>query len=232
MNCVDKLFLQYMARKFQFAVDEFYHLYNRGNDKRVIFVDDSDKERLLKLLYLCNSADPFVFRDITEVESMAWKTSTDTLTDIGAYCLMPNHFHLLVHEKEENGISRFMQKLSTAYTMYFNKKHKRHGALFEGRFKATHAEEDRYLEYLFAYIHLNPIKLIDPDWKERGLADVEGSEQFLNSYSYSSYWDYIGRKREEATILNRLAFPEYFGSAKDFRSFLNSWLNFSSESFT
>ena len=225
-----------MGRKFQFSIGEFYHLYNRGNDKRAIFLDDSDKERFTKLLFLCNSPNSFVFRDLTEVEPMriihtigsTYGKTKDVIVDIGAYCLMSNHFHILVHERQENGISQFMQKLSTAYTMYFNKKYKRSGALFGGRFRATRADEDRYLEYLFAYIHLNPIKLIDPDWKERGISDIERSKKFLEQYLYSSYWDYIGRERQEAIILNRSAFPEYFQSPKEFDQFLSSWLAFSS----
>ena len=86
----------------------------------------------------------------------------ETLVDIGAYCLMPNHFHLLIRETAEGNISRFMLKLQTGYPMYFNKKYQRTGALFEGKFKAKHITNDNHLKYLFAYLHLNPVKITDP----------------------------------------------------------------------
>ena len=228
-----------MGRKFQLGVGEFYHLYNRGNDRRVIFLDDNDKERFIKLLFLCNDSDSLVFRDFSAVKpkkvihnigSTYVNQGREPITDIGAYCLMQNHFHILAREKTEDGISRFMQKLSTAYTMYFNKKHGRSGALFEGRFKAKFADKDDYLEYLFSYIHLNPIKLIDPEWKERGIGDLEAAKKFLSDYPYSSYLDYIGRERPEKSILNYSAFPDYFQSTKEFEAVLGSWLNYDSDS--
>jgi putative transposase len=120
------------------------------------------------------------------------------LVDIGAYCLMPNHFHLLLKEKTENGISLFMQKLMTAYTMYFNKKNGRNGALFQGTFKAEHLANDNYLKYMYSYIHLNPIKLIDPTWRENGIKNQSKTEKFLEQYKHSSYSEYINIDRKES----------------------------------
>src|SRR3989344_7978889 len=132
-----------MLRKISFAPEEFYHLYNRGVDKRNIFTCVNDYNRFVTLLYLCNNTKPTsiehelrsgrVFTELLNTER------GKLLVDIGAYCLMPNHFHILIREKDNNGISTFMKKLSTAYSMYFNNKYKRSGALFEGRFKAQHA---------------------------------------------------------------------------------------------
>jgi len=135
----------------------------------------------------------------------------DSLVDIGAYCLMPNHFHILLKEKTENGISKFMKKLSTGYSMYFNKRYERTGRLFEGTFKSVHADSDEYLKYLFAYIHLNPIKLINPVWKEEGIRNSVEAKLFLSGYSFSSYLDYTMKarnngKRPESKILNRKRF--------------------------
>lgn len=151
------------------------------------------------------------------------------LVDIGAYCLMPNHFHVLIHEKTEGGISLFIQKVSTGYTMYFNKKYQRSGALFQGRFKAKHADTDEYLKYLFSYIHLNPVKLIEPEWKEKGIIDQKKAKEYLNKYPYSSYHDFIGKIRSERVILNREAFPEYFETKHDFEDCLKDWLEYSDE---
>jgi len=217
-----------MARKFKFSIGEYYHLYNRGTDKRLIFMDDTDKNHFIKLLFLCNSARNFVSRDIPRGSTYVYERG-EPLVEIVAYCLMPNHFHLLVHEKEDHGTSLFMQKLLTAYSMYFNTKQARTGTLFEGKFKAKHADTDEYLKYLLAYIHLNPVKLVEPKWKESGIQDRVIAQEFLNDYKYSSYLDWKGEVRSESKIINREALPEYFAEAKDFDAFMNDWFEFSRE---
>jgi len=139
---------------------------------------------------------------------------------------MPNHFHILVREKVENGTSLFMKKLCTGYSMYFNKKHQRTGTLFQGPFKSEHVTDDIHLKYLFAYIHLNPIKIIDTTWKEVGLKNLNETRIFLKKYQYSSYLDYLEQERVEKKILNREVFPEYFSNNKSFEYFLEEWLMF------
>lgn len=215
-----------MARSIEFGVNEFYHLYNRGTDRRTVFLDTKDHERFMLLLYLANSVTPFHisnYQGSTSLELFSIKKE-DTLVDIGAYCLMPNHFHVLAHEKKENGISTFMQKLTTGYTMYFNKKYDRTGALFGGRYKAIHADRDEYLRYLFAYIHLNPVKIVDAAWKEGGIHDKTRAEEHLSSYQYSSYLDHCKSNRIENVILNTEAFPDYFQSPVSFKDFVSLWL--------
>lgn len=218
-----------MSRKIIFSFGENYHIYNRGNDKRITFQNKTDYDRFIALLYLCNSAKNIKLSDYPRVklEKLLDIKRGETLVDIGAYCLMPNHFHLLVHEKIENGISKFVQKLLTAYTMYFNKKNERTGPLFSGAFKAIHANEDPYLKYLFSYIHLNPIKLIEPLWKENGIKDKRRANSFLKSYNYSSFLDFTGKQRKEGVILNKKRFPEYFENFKEFKNFIENWLAFS-----
>lgn len=214
-----------MTRKFKFSVDEYYHIYNRGTDKRIIFMDKEDYQRFSTLMFLCNSRRSIVFRDIPIGEAYVFERG-DTLVDIGAYCLMPNHFHILVREKIEKGVSIFMQKLLTAYSMYFNTKYKRTGSLYGGPFRATHINDDRYLKYLFAYIHLNPIKIIDPMWKESGISSLISAKQYIGKYIYSSYYDYVGNERDESAILNRTVFPGYFGNFSEFEQFVDEWLSF------
>lgn len=215
-----------MDRKFQFSVGEFYHLYNRGTNKMPIFIDNSDKERFTKLLFVCNSTKPVIFKSI-QGQSLGEIDRGETLVSIGVYCVMSNHFHLLVKEDVENGISEFMKKVATGYSMYFNKKHERIGGLFEGPFKASHIDNDHYLKYLFAYIHLNPIKLIDPEWKENGISDRSGAEELLKNYKYSSYFDYVfNANRQESLILKKDSFPEYFVSIREFKNFTDDWLNY------
>jgi putative transposase len=220
-----------MTHKIDLSVGEFYHIYNRGVDKRIVYQEKIDYCRFIALLYLCNSTKNIDFRSykgLTFEELFAIERGS-TLVNIGAYCLMPNHFHLLLQEKKPNGISLFMQKLLTAYTMYFNKKNERTGALFAGTYKITHANYDEYLKYLFSYIHLNPIKLFDPDWKEYGIQDRNGSLKFLNSYLYSSFPEYSGKKRSESVILQKDCFPDYFDTFKEFNNFIKSRLNFRHE---
>ncbi|MFA5936273.1 MAG: transposase [Candidatus Paceibacterota bacterium] len=218
-------------RKNDFAIDEYYHIYNRGNSKQKIFLTKEDYEHFIKMLYLVNSSRSIVNRDITK-NSYEFDRE-DTLIDIGIYCLMPNHFHLLVKEKTENGISKFMQKLLTAYSMYFNKKYKRTGGLFEGKFKSEYVDNNQYLKYLFAYIHLNPVKIIEPKWKEINIKNTKKIMNFLDNYQYSSYLDYnyiIGEYRLKSKILNKDKFPKYFTSEKEFTEEIFYWLKFNKNS--
>ncbi len=219
-----------MTRNIEFSLGEYYHLYNRGSDKRIVFTNINEYSRFLVLLYLCNSntkvdLGDYLRQGLTLSEIFQVKKG-ENLVSIGSYCLMSNHFHILVREKIEGGISLFMQKLQTAYTMYFNKKHDRSGSLFQGTFKARHITEDVYLKYLFAYINLNPIKLIDSNWKEDGIKNLSQAKKYLNKYRYSSYLDLVGICRVENKILNMFEFPEYFQSKLRFKYFIKEWLKF------
>lgn len=219
-----------MNRKLSFAPGEFYHVYNRGVDKRLIFLDKTDYRRFIQLLFFCNSQMTVDMRELRRRISKGVTFADfieergETLVDIGAFCLMPNHFHLLLHEKIEGGISLFLQKISTAYSMYFNAKYKRTGRLFERTFLAEHADYDQYLKYLFSYIHLNPVKIIDQNWKENGPRDLSMNRFFVEEYEYSSYRNYLG-EHENSEILNKYAFPEYFID-KGIREEINEWLNY------
>jgi len=218
-----------MSRSITFAPEEFYHCYGRGTEKRKIFLNNKDYERFLALLFVCNSTERIHLSDYKErsFDELFEINRKDTLVDIGAYCLMSNHFHLLLHEKIDNGISLFMQKIMTAYTMYFNKKYERTGSLFESRFRAEHADSDKYLKYLFSYIHLNPAKIIDPKWKEEGIKNKKETINFLRDYKYSSYIDYLNFSRPQGVILNETAFPLYFDTKDKFEEEIFDWLSLS-----
>jgi putative transposase len=211
-------------RKVSFAIGEYYHVYNRGNSKQTIFLDEEDYQRFVSLLYVCNSSDRFKMFLVKKGESVYSIDQEDPVVAIGAYCLMPNHFHILITPLIESGVSIFMQKVSTAYAMYFNQKHERTGGLFEGKFKAEHVDTDRYLKYLFSYIHLNPIKLLQKDWKEKGIKNKDEAEKYLNDYRYSSYAEYMGDKRLENKILSTKKFPDYFAKRDDFIRETHDWL--------
>ncbi|MBU1557801.1 transposase [Patescibacteria group bacterium] len=218
-------------RKIQFVEGEFYHIYNRGVDKRVIFDDYLDYFRFTVLLYLSNSDNEtrvgkYFEQGSSLSELLNIKRTGNKLVDIGAYCLMPNHFHLLIRERTEGGISTFMQKISTAYSKYYNNKNERTGSLFQGKFKAEYVDSDNYLKYLFAYIHLNPVKLIDSKWRENGIKNKKKTKLFLEKYKHSSYLDFTGNIREANKILNIENFPSYFETFEEFVFFIEDWLSF------
>jgi len=214
-------------------IGSYFHVYNRGVEKREIFSGNQDYQRFLRALAAANATHPIhisnFYRGPTLVEILSGISEDERLIDVGAYCLMPNHFHLLVREKRENGLAKFMQKFSTAYTMYFNTKYERSGALFQGSYKAKLVEHDQYLRHLFTYIHLNPIALAHPDWETRGIEDIAAAQRQLLAYAYSSYPDYIGVIRDENYLVNKEAFPAYFSSATHFADLHAEWLSYRNE---
>lgn len=201
-------------RPTAFVEGEYYHIYNRGNSKQTIFNDDKDHEHFINLLLTLNTDTRI------RIKRLPVKNTRDTLVSIGAYCLMPNHFHILITQEKENGISTFMQKVSTAYVMYYNKKYKRTGSLFEGKFKSKYITGDTYLRYLFSYIHLNPLKILDPDWKRKARNTSAKMITFLNEYNYSSFHEYI---TDDFSIVNKTAFPDYFPTQKHFIQNITIW---------
>lgn len=152
-------------RKISFADGEFYHVYNRGTDKRTIFLDDQDFNRFLQSMVEFNNLDPvgglFVnsFRkkllrgSASKFDELTGKD--EKLVEIIAYCLNSNHFHFVLKQVSEKGIEKFMQRLGTGYTMYFNHKYNRTGVLFQGKFKAVHVDSNEYLLHVSAYVNLN-----------------------------------------------------------------------------
>jgi REP element-mobilizing transposase RayT len=201
------------------VLNEYYHLYNRGNGKHEIFLDKKDYDHFIKLLYICNSRNRFVFRESIvgpKIDAFDFEREEAVVSILG-WVLMPNHFHIILishrsdlWEKGINPISEFMRKVSTSYVMYFNKKYKRSGGLFEGKFKSKHIGEENYFNYIFSYMHLNPIKLIQNDWKEKGILNKNMAKSFLKNYEYSSFQDYFGLKRKQGNILDMNSIPEYF----------------------
>lgn len=229
-----------MLRKENFVEGEFYHLYNRGNSKQEIFLDNQDRNHFVKMLYLANSSRGINFKDdIVKKKIDAWEFDRgEPIVSIGAWVLMPNHFHILItipspksdfglkEEMNRNPISIFMQKVFTSYSKYFNTKYKRTGGLFETNFKSSYIDTDPYSKYVFSYIHLNPIKLIDPLWKENRINNIEKAKNFLENYEWSSYQDYSGKNREQGKILSKKDFPEYFDNPKIFKKEIYEWLSF------
>jgi putative transposase len=220
-----------MLRKDPFITGEIYHLYNRGIDKRVIFKSRKDYERFMMLLYITNSNAEKSFR-LDDLLNKQQKTFQEvlildrgqTLVSVGIWCLMTNHFHIVVRQEVDGGITKFMKKLGTAYSMFFNIKYQRKGALFGGLFKSKLiGRDDNYLRQLFGYIHINPLEIQFPDWKNIVRKPSAEMKEFLGLYEYSSYLDYVGQERVEKNIINPKNFPDYFQTKQSFTDFVENY---------
>lgn len=190
-------------------VGSFQHVFNRGTDKRDIFLDAADHKRFLLYLQVLNNVEIASPHNIELLEKLgSLEGSKVPLVDIVAFCLMPNHFHLLLYENREGGISKFMQRMGTAYTMHFNEKYERSGALFQGVFKSRPVHDMRYLQKVIDYVHLNPRKLSP-----------------LDKYVWSSFPDYCGRPLHRK-ILNLDPITESLPEADGYASWLKQQNDF------
>ena len=200
-------------REIPLVNDQFYHVYNRGADRRTIFQDNHDYSRFVTDMLYLNDSDP-----LSNLHRLADKSVRprgtnnkdfrNRLVDIIAWCLMPNHFHFVLRQRQEGGISKFLQKLSAGYTKYFNLKHERSGVLLQGAFKAKHIQNDAYLTHVVRYVHINPIALVFPDWEIRGIQNWTEALKFLDTYNWSSHLDYQG-KPNFTDVLQKEFLPSY-----------------------
>lgn len=206
-----------MERKEKFAPKEHYHLFNRGVEKRKIFLSAKDYDRFIALMYIMNQNSQFNFANFLKshkLEEIFYEERTKPLVSILGYALMPNHFHVLVLEHTEGGISKFMAKLLTAYSMYFNTKYQRSGPLFVRPFRSQHISSEPQYLWIFSYIHLNPIGIIDKSFNNGHFGNKIRAERFLDSYKYSSYKDYKKATRPESKILDFKVIPKYMRHAR------------------
>lgn len=195
-----------MRRKHPFTIGSIHHIYNRGVEKRSICREEADYWRFLQGLCLFNDTKS-TNRVLWELERNRGELNLRVLRDyvinpanereklvrILAYCVMDNHYHLLVEEVREGGISQFMQKFGTGYAKFFNEKHARIGHLFQDKFKNVLVDNDRYLQYLLVYINvLNPANFVAQNWKEEGIKNIQEVLQYAQEYSWSSHRDYLG----------------------------------------
>lgn len=203
-------------KKPQFTEGPIYHIYNRGVEKRNVFLRDRDYLRFIHDLYEFNDADSvsnlwYYFNPKTsEVEPHyipKERKQRKLLVEIFAFVLMPNHYHLILRQLRKNGIVDFMQKLG-GYTMYFNKVNRRVGPLFQGSFKAVLVEKTPQFIYLPLYVHANPLKIY------RGSTSLDKTMKFLEAYRWSSFPDYIGKKNFPS-VTSRQFLQECFGEARE-----------------
>jgi putative transposase len=216
-------------RNLTFNNESIYHIYNRGVEKRTLFLDKQDYYRFIHDLYEFNDKKPAqnVYYRTKQNEIKSYETGThkikEPLVEIYAFCLMPNHYHLMIKQITENGVSNFMKKLGVGYSMYFNQKYERSGVLFQGRFKAVKIEQERHFIHLPYYIHLNPLKIVEPKWENNKIKDWNKIISFLDSYRWSSYLDYTG-KRNFPSVIKKDFLSKFFGTPQKYRTEIITWL--------
>jgi putative transposase len=211
---------------------EIYHCYNRGVDKRTIYASAQEYSYFIHLLYVLNDDAPsfntlrnhvYETNEVHQKHSRQKGDSRERLVDILAFVLMPNHYHLLLRQRVDDGIPKFMQKLGTGYTMYFNERHERSGALFQGRYKSVHINNDRQLLYIPHYIHLNPLGLLDRN--DRGSTSIiKNTGTYLGEYKWSSYLDYVGG-RAFPSVTERAFILDVFGGVKKYRKDIHQFID-------
>lgn len=217
-------------RNVKFAIGKIYHVFNRGVERRNIFASDGDRWRFLQGLFLFNdehNSANTLFRLERDKKSLNFtvlkeyikqqRAEQKPLVGIMADCLKPNHVHLLLQETQGGGISRFMHKLGTGYTNYFNTKYDRVGSLFQGTFKAVPVETDTQLRYVLVYINvINPGQEIEPELKEKGPQDVERILKFAEEY-WSTHQEYLGER--DSVIIDKGIAGNLFSTPAQYKDF-------------
>ena len=224
-------------RKIKFNIGDIYHIYNRGVEKRNIFNNNSDRWRFLQGMFLFNDKESSLnilyhierenkgrinFNLLREFIKRN-KSNRDPLVKIIADCLMPNHFHLIIQEIRENGISQFMHKFGIGYTKYFNTKYDRVGSLFQGTFKAVKIDNDEHLKYLLIYINvINPGQLIEPNFEKEGVKDINNIINFAENYEWSTNKEYLGIR--DSIIIDKGLLGKIFPKPEGYKRFVNNSL--------
>lgn len=191
-------------RTTPFVNDSFYHVYNRGVEKRQIFMEDKDYQRFLQTIYYYQFNGPKPRFSTHKRFKIKDFDKNPKIVEIVCYCLMPNHFHLLLKQLKDNGIQEFLSKVTNSYTKYFNTKYKRVGPLLQGQFKAVSIETDEQLVHLSRYIHLNPfVAEITKDWKD---------------FPYSSIHEFTGNSNLPICVTKYIL--DFFTSLTKYKSFI------------
>jgi putative transposase len=210
-------------RKCVFINDRYYHVFNRGFEKREVFSQTREYLRALKTAtYYQYRGKPLSFShflrqsesDQAKMLSSIQKTD-NKLVDIVAYCLMPNHFHFILKQNQKNGISKFISDFTNSYTKYFNTRHERGLMLFQGTFRAVPVEDDEQLLHLSRYIHLNPFvsSIVE-------LADLE-------KYPWSSYSEYLEQNNNALSDSDLII--KMIGGTKNYREFVDNQAEYAKE---
>ncbi|KKQ66777.1 MAG: hypothetical protein US86_C0003G0020 [Candidatus Daviesbacteria bacterium GW2011_GWA2_38_24] len=199
------------GRPVPLITGEIYHVYNRGHNKRTIFLTPRDYKRFKQTIYYYQFKGPKIrfSRFNKDILNNFLPIKNEKLVEILGFCLMPNHFHLQLKQLQDDGISIFMSQIQNSYTKYFNTKYQSIGPLLQGCFKSRIIEDENQLTHLNRYIHLNPI--------------VSGQSKDLESYPWSSYIEYSTRAE---LICSTELISSFFPSIKDFTKFHTSQIDY------
>lgn len=202
-------------------MEQIYHVWNRGVDGRRIFSDDNDRYRFLLALEAFNSIKPIAIRNLGVVGFLEVEPR-ERLVAIFAYTLLGNHFHICLKELRQGGLTKFLRKLGTGYTLYFNTKHKRCGRLFERTMQWKPVSTDRYFQHLIAYIHLNSLDALDKHWRTGDLRNQE-KLRMMREYRWSSAKSYLCRSYDPLIDSAHLRLHYPIGCLKNHWKYLRGW---------
>jgi putative transposase len=209
-------------RNLIFANEEIYHVYNRGVEKRIIFKSPTDYTRAIYTMWYYRYLKPELrfsyFNNLSRLEKQLYLNKLQNLSlkvEILCYCLMPNHFHMLLRQKSDTGIKSFMSAFSNSFARFFNTKYHRVGPLFQSEFKALRIEDDEQLIHLSRYIHINPA------------TSFLVEQNNIESYRWSSLQEYL--HGNEKSFCNKTDVLDHFKSTKEYKSFLLNQVNYARE---
>ena len=218
-------------RKTQFVNGEIYHLVIRRMGEELLFKNIDDHYRGVFSIHEFNNINPVVIRERRRLrveikrERVSETDTRDKVVEVLLFCLMPNHIHLLVRQLKEGGIVKFMNKIGAGYSGYFKRKYslKRREHFFSSRYTAVHIKTENQLKVVFTYIHTNPISLIEPDWKEKGIKNPERVIKFLEEeYRWSSFFDYLGKKNFPS-VTDREFILKIMGGEEGCKEAIENW---------
>jgi len=199
---------KYLVRNFE--ENAFYHVFNRGVEKRKIFLDSKDFEIFIYYLFVYLKPLNDVLKKYPLLPIRLRSKNLSSEIELISYGLMPNHFHFLLRQFSKNGISRLMKQVTNAYTEYFNKRYKRTGGLMQGTFKAARVGTDEQLVHLSRYIHLNPV--------------IGGVVNSIDDYNWSSYKDFI--MGNPKGLCNTSIILNLFKSSDEYKNFVKDQINY------
>ena len=226
------------VKRPQLVNGEIYHIVIRAIETLKLFRNERDYFRMIHDLFEFNDEESVMstYRERLKINPARTflaglrklRKKRKILVEVLAFCLMPNHLHLLIRQLREGGISKFMRKIGAGYGGYYNQKYKRNGHLFSGRYRIVYIKTEEQLKTVFVYIHTNPASILAPNWRERGIKNLPKMIKFLENYKWSSYPDYLFKK-SFPSLTGREFLTKIMGGPKGCREFINGWLQFKKE---
>ena len=207
---------------------EYYHVFDRGVSRETIFLDEFDYRRFYESLFLFNNTNyehpggRGLDRDVLLAAHEAYLHDRDPYVKISSFCLIPNHFHLMIQPLKEDGAAKFFHKLLKGYARYFNLRHGRSGHLFENAYQAVHIENEAHFVHIPRYIHLNALDTTDLNWRDGQMTDWAKASNYLESYRWSSHGIYSG-KDQELPVIDEEIVAQLFSDPSEYEKFLKDW---------